>query len=96
MRHALCIICEEMSKDKRIEVLKFKDKSNGEIKGENVRLISQPISPTAYWALVTRPDRGAQPYMVGGPRRTALYKVIGAGDSSYEVHREPLRPTNKP
>jgi hypothetical protein len=60
MRHALCIICEEMSKDKRIEVLKVKDESNSEIKGENVR--QRLIGPWSR-ALIG----GAQPYMVGGP-----------------------------
>ena len=90
MRHALCIICEEMSKDKRIEVLKFKDKSNSEIKGKNVRLISQPISPTACWALVTRPDR-ERPTLHGWWASVALryIKRWGADGSRYEVHREP-------
>jgi hypothetical protein len=30
----------------------------GEIKGENVVLISPPMGPTAHWALDSRPDRG--------------------------------------
>jgi hypothetical protein len=30
----------------------------GEIKGDNVRLISPPMDPTAHWALDSRPDRG--------------------------------------
>jgi len=31
-----------------------------------------------------------------GPRRTALYKEVGAGGSKHEVRREPQTPTDKP
>jgi hypothetical protein len=44
------LICNGMRKEVK--------KVYGEIKGENVRLISLPMGPTAHWALDSRPDRG--------------------------------------
>ena len=59
-------------------------------------MISPPrLAQRPTWALIPRPDRDAQPYMVGGSRRTALYKEVGAGGSRYEVHRSPQYPTDK-
>jgi hypothetical protein len=40
-----------MEREKKLKVY-------GEIKGENVGLISPPMGPTAHWALDSRPDRG--------------------------------------
>ena len=66
-------------------------------KTRSVRLISQPISPTAYWALVTRPDRG-RPTLHGwwAPVVLRYIKWWGAGSSRYEVHREPQTPPTNP
>jgi hypothetical protein len=55
-------------------------------------LISFPSSPTARWTLITHPDRGVQPFMIGGLRHTALYKGWGASGSRYEVLPQPLSP----
>jgi hypothetical protein len=45
-----------------------------------VSLISTPIGPTAFWALFSRHDQGAQPYMVGGPPSHSTIKgKVGVG-----------------
>jgi len=59
-------------------------------------LISQPISPTAYWALVTRPDRG-RPTLHGWWAPVALRYIkrwgAAAQRTRFAVSRKPHRQT---
>jgi len=50
----------------------------------SVRLISQPISPTAYWALVTRPDRG-RPTLHGWWAPVALRYIKWWGPAAHRT-----------
>nr|AAM00996.1 Putative retroelement [Oryza sativa Japonica Group] len=59
---------------KFIPGFKEKAKGNSEIKGENVRWISLPLSPTAQGGLDPRPDRGRPAQWLVGPRHTVPYK----------------------
>ena len=59
-------------------------------------MISQPISPTAYWALVTRPDRG-RPTLHGWWAPVALRYIKRWGPAArgtrFTVSRKPHRQT---
>ena len=85
-------ICDETNKLESIR-LKVKD----EIKGENVRLISFRVGPTAHRAPDPRPDRGRPTAIwLTGPCHAALHKEVGAGGTQYEVHRVASLPTENP
>jgi hypothetical protein len=79
---------------KEISILCLRNK--GEIKGENVRLISTKSAQRPTWALI-RPYRGrpTQSWLVG-PRRIASYKGGGSRGTRYEVHRTASNPTYNP
>jgi hypothetical protein len=73
--------------------VKYKVKSKVEIKGENVRMISnvQGPSPTT-WSVspLKRPDRGRPTSSGWLAPITYVYKEVGAGGTRYEVRRAPF------
>jgi hypothetical protein len=56
-----------------------------------------PDGPTVIWALSSRPDQGAQPYMVGGPPSPYAIKTGGGRRLATRGSPEPSTPpTPKP
>jgi hypothetical protein len=86
------LICDGTNKVKMIKI-----KVCDEIKGENVRLISPPMGPTAHWALDLRPDQG-RPTLIGWRAPVTLRDIKRGGDRRLALRGSPpaTHPTYNP
>jgi hypothetical protein len=60
--------------------MKLKNEENDErSRGRMLGFDLPPLGPMTFWALFSRPDRGAQPYMIGAPPSHYTIIEVGAG-----------------